>query len=112
MPSDLERRQSERAELYKNEQDEELFTMKAGWEFEFTLDMSRLFAPITMEQLVERLNYREQVRLQKEAEEKRKNAGTESSHNHNHNSTSTSGSNSLSGMMGGSQQRGSSLGGF
>ena len=106
----VERRQSERAELYKNEQDEELFTMKAGWEFEFTLDMGRLFAPVTMEQLIERLNYREQVRLQKEAEEKRKNAGTESSHNHNHNSTS--GSNSLSGMMGGSQQRGSSLGGF
>ncbi len=105
----VERRQSERAELYKNEQDEELFTMKAGWEFEFTLDMNTLFADVTMEQLIERLNYREQVRLQKEAEEKRKNAGEHSDHNHSHNST---GSNSLSGMTGGTQQRSSSRGGF
>jgi hypothetical protein len=62
-----------------------------------------------MEQLIERLNYREQVRLQKEAEEKRKNAGEHSDHNHSHNST---GSNSLSGMTGGTQQRSSSRGGF
>ena len=97
----VERRQSERAELYKNEQDEELFTMKAGWEFEFSLDMSRLFAPVTMEQLIERLNYREQVRLRKEAEEKLKNAGEHSDHNHSH---STTGSNSISGMTGGTQR--------
>ena len=106
----VERRQSERAEFYKNEQDEELFTMKAGWEFEFQLDMSTLFAPVTMEQLIERLNHREQVRLQQEAEKRLKNSG-EGAHNHNHGSTST-GSNSLSGMMGGTQQRTSSMGGF
>jgi hypothetical protein len=106
----VERRQSERAELYKNEQDEELFTMKSGWEFEFTLDMNTLFAPVTMEQLIERLNHREQVRLQQEAEKnlKKTSGGT---HNHTHGSTST-GSNSLSGMMGGTQQRTSSMGGF
>ena len=97
----VERRQSERAELYKNEQDEELFTMKAGWEFEFTLDMGSLFAPVTMDQLIERLNYREQVRLRKEAEEKLKNAGEHSDHNHSH---STTGSNSISGMTGGTQR--------
>ena len=96
----VERRQSERAELYKNEQDEELFTMKAGWEFEFQLDMSRLFAPVTMDQLIERLNYREQVRLQKEAEKKRQTAG-EGSHNHNH-GTAAAGSGSLSGRGSGS----------
>lgn len=96
----VERRQSERAELYKNEQEEELFTMKAGWEFEFSLDMASLFAPVTMEQLIERLDRREQVRLQKEAEERRKQAQSGDDHNHNHNQGST-GMNSAAGMMGG-----------
>ena len=93
-----ERRQSERAELYKNEQEEELFTMKAGWEFEFSLDMASLFAPVTMEQLIEQLNRREQVRLQKEAEKRREEAASGDSHNHNHGST---GMGSMGGMMGG-----------
>jgi hypothetical protein len=94
----VERRQSERAELYKNEQEEELFTMKAGWEFEFSLDMASLFAPVTMEQLIEQLNRREQVRLQKEAEKRREEAASGDSHNHNHGST---GMGSMGGMMGG-----------
>ena len=92
----VERRQSERAELYKNEQQEELFTMKAGWEFDFSLDMTTLFAPVTMEQLVERLDRREQVRLQKEAEKRKEAAQSEQGHNHG-----SSGGSSLSGMMGG-----------
>ena len=102
----VERRQSERAELYKNEQEEELFAMKAGWEFEFTLDMTTLFAPVTMEQLIEQLDRREQVRLQKEAEQRSKNANSDSDHNHNHGST---GSNSLSGMMGNTSGMGGSV---
>lgn len=92
----VERRQSERAELYKNEQQEELFTMKAGWEFDFSLDMTTLFAPVTMEQLIERLDRREQVRLQKEAEKRKEAAQSEQGHNHG-----SSGGSSLSGMMGG-----------
>ena len=97
----VERRQSERAELYKNEQEEELFTMKAGWEFEFSLDMASLFAPVTMEQLIQRLDRREQVRLQKEAEERRKQAQSGDDHNHNHNQGSMGMGSMGSGMMGG-----------
>ena len=99
----VERRQSERAEFYKNEQQEELFTMKAGWEFEFALDMTSLFAPVTMEQLIERLDRREQVRLHQLEEKRRKESGAESGHNHNQ---STTGSNSLSGMMGSTSSMG------
>ena len=107
----VERRQSERAEFYENEQAEELFTMKAGWEFEFSLDMASLFAPVTMEQLIERLDHRERVRLQKEAEQRRKESGTDNGHNHNHGQNSV-GMNSVSGMMGGGAATGSTSSGM
>lgn len=64
----VERRQSERAEFYKNDRDEELFTTKTGWEFELTLDMNTIFAPVTMDELIERLDKREAARAAKEAE--------------------------------------------
>ena len=104
----VERRQSERAELYRNEQQEELFTMKAGWEFEFSLDMATLFAPVTMEQLIEQLDRREQVRLQKEAEKRRQEAASGDGHNHNSTgrSTSTGMGGSMGGMMGGGSMGG------
>lgn len=66
----VERRQSERAEFYKDDNGEETFTAKTGWEFDITLDMSTIFAPITMQQLIERLDQREMERLE-EAEKKR-----------------------------------------
>ena len=96
----VERRQSERSEFYKNESEEELFTTKTGWEFEFTLDMNRLFAPITMEQLIERLDKREVQRLIKleEEREKARALGNQNQHNHNHNSM---GNGMLGGMGGG-----------
>ena len=90
----VERRQSERAEFYKNDQEEELFTTKTGWEFEFTLDMNRLFAPITMEQLIERLDKREMQRLIKLEEERKKALLNQKNEQHNHNNSS--------GMFGGS----------
>jgi uncharacterized membrane protein YgcG len=102
----VERRQSERAEFYKNEKEEELFTTKTGWEFDFTFDMQRLFAPVTMQQLIERLDKREMVRLAKEEELRReaalakKNGG--SSHNHDHGGMGGMGMGSFGGMMGGS----------
>lgn len=68
----VERRQSERAEFYKNDEQEELFTTKTGWEFDLTLDMNRIFAPVTMDELVRRLDQREQTRLRKETERRAK----------------------------------------
>ena len=112
----VERRQSERAEFYKNEKEEELFTTKTGWEFDFTFDMQRLFAPVTMQQLIERLDKREMVRLAKEEELRReaaiakKNGG--GSHNHDHGSSGMGGMGmgSLGGMMGGAGGSGGSGG--
>lgn len=65
-------RQPERTEIYKNENDEELFTTKENWEFELDVDMNKLFAPITMESVVKMLNDREDARLKKLAEEMEK----------------------------------------
>ena len=64
----VERRQPERAELYRNADGEEIFVTKTNWEFEVTMDMNELFAPVTMESLVRLLDEREQQRLRKEAE--------------------------------------------
>ncbi len=102
----VERRQSERSEFYKNDKEEELFTTKTGWEFEFTFDMQKIFAPVTMQELIERLDKREMVRLQQEEERRRKaaaNKSNESGHNHNNNAMGgMSGMGGLGGMMGGS----------
>jgi hypothetical protein len=99
----VERRHSERAEFYKNERDEEIFTTKTGWEFDITLDMNRIFAPVTMEQLIDILDKREAVRLVKaeeqrrEAERKKQSEG----HGHNHGGGMMGGAGGLGGMMGG-----------
>jgi hypothetical protein len=99
----VERRHSERAEFYKNERDEEIFTTKTGWEFDITLDMNRIFAPVTMEQLIDILDKREAVRMVKaeeqrrEAERKKQSEG----HGHNHGGGMMGGAGGLGGMMGG-----------
>ncbi|MBR5138267.1 MAG: Ig-like domain-containing protein [Alistipes sp.] len=108
----VERRQSERAEFYKNDKEEELFTTKTGWEFEFAFDMSQIFAPVTMQQLIERLDKREMVRLQKEEERRRKAAESKKSDSQSNNSSGL-GLGSLGGMMGGAGSgSGSSLQNF
>jgi hypothetical protein len=100
----VERRQSERAEFYKNDKEEEIMTTKTGWEFDITLDMSTLFAPVSMEQLIERLDKREQARLLKAEEERREREAKEKQQNggHSHGGGMMGGSGGLGGMMGGS----------
>ena len=93
----VERRQSERAEFYKNDEQEELFTTKTGWEFDLTLDMNRIFAPVAMDELVRRLDQREQTRLRKEAERRAK----EGNRNNGQNNQQQSGSGLNMGGMGG-----------
>lgn len=108
----VERRQGERSELYKNEQEEEIFTTKTGWEFDITLDMNRFFAPVTMEQLIERLNKREQARLIKAEEERREREAKEKKENGGHSHGGMmGGAGGLGGMMGGAGGIGGMMGG-
>jgi hypothetical protein len=61
--------QPERAESYINDRGEDLFTTKMNWDFEINLDMSKIFLPMTMENLVKMLDDKEASRLQKLYEE-------------------------------------------
>ena len=68
----VERRQPERTEMYANEQGEDTFATKTNWEIEFTMDMDRIFAPVTMQSLSRMLDERELQRLRREAEKRAK----------------------------------------
>ena len=65
-------RQPERTEIFKNEEGVEAISTKANWEFDIEVDMSKLFAPITMESVIKMLNDREDERLKKLSEEEAK----------------------------------------
>jgi hypothetical protein len=79
-------RQPERTEIFKNEEGLETFTTKENWEFEFDIDMDKLFAPITMESVIKMLDDREDERLKKLAEEERKKRAENANKNNNQNS--------------------------
>jgi len=69
----VERREPERAEFFVNDEGAETFVTKANWEFDdIVMDMNRIFAPVTMESLIRRLDERELQRLQREAEKRAK----------------------------------------
>lgn len=112
----VEHRQSERAEFYKNERDEEIFTTKTGWEFDITLDMNKIFAPVTMEQLIEILDKREAARIIQAEKERRERELKKQGQGHNHGSGGMMGGmggmmGGAGGMMGGSSGMGGMMGG-
>ena len=79
------RRQPERSAVYSAD-DVETFAIKANWESEITIDLSEMFAPVTMESLQQMLDAREVVRLRKQLEEdakRRKDRDKDHDHNHN-----------------------------
>lgn len=104
-------RQPERTEIYKNENDEELFTTKENWEFELDVDMNKLFAPVTMESVVKMLNDREDARLKKLAEEMEKKR-IEDAKKKNNQQGSGFGFGGLGGMGGGMNGMGGGMNGM
>lgn len=95
-------RQPERTEIYKNENDEELITTKANWEFELAVDMDKLFAPVTMQSVIDMLNDREDARLKKVAEdmEKKRKEAAKNQHNHNNGNSGFGGMGGFGGNSG------------
>lgn len=87
----VERHQPERTELYVNEEGEHLFATKANWEIELSINVDRLFAPVTMQSLQQMLDERERQRLAREEEKRRKEGKKRDTHDHG-------GSNSSGGM--------------
>ena len=93
----VELRQPERTELYADEEGETLFATKANWEIELTIDMDRLFAPMTVKSLQRMLDERELRRLEREFE-KRVKEGPKRGDDHNHGGSGMGG---FGGGMGG-----------
>ena len=90
----VERLQPERAEMYINDRGEDLFVTKMNWEIEIAMDMSKIFVPMTMENLIKILDDKENSRLKKLYEEMLKKQG-QNKDDHDH------GSSQSGGMMGG-----------
>ncbi len=61
----VERRQPERSEIH-SAAGEDTFATKAFWEVELDVDMNKLFAPMTMDLLIQTLEEREVQRLEKQ----------------------------------------------
>ena len=94
-------RQPERTEIYKNEEGVETITTKANWEFDIDVDMDKLFAPVTMESVVQMLNDREDERLKKLYEEREKKRKEEANkQNQNSNNMGFGGFGGMGGMGG------------
>lgn len=93
----VKRLQPERAEMYISDKGEDLFVTKVNWEIELQLDMSKIFVPMTMENLVKMLDDKEASRLKKLVEEMlKKQSQGKKDHDHDHNQSGNAG-----GMMGG-----------
>ena len=93
----LLRRQPERAEIYMNDRGEEVFTTKMNWDFEINIDMTKLFKPMTMENIVKLLEDKEEARLKLLYEEWLKKQGEPKHDEHQ----SSGGGMGLGGAMGG-----------
>ncbi len=102
----IERRQPERSEIYIDDEGIEAFATKVNWEIELTLDMNKLFKPVTMQSLIELLEAREEQRLQKAAEEEAKRRRENGGRDNN------TGGNSGSGFGFGGAMGGMGSGGF
>ncbi len=82
----VERRQPERSERYTNEKGEDRFVTRPNWEVELTIDMDRLFAPVTMLSLQRLLDERERQRLLREEEKRRREGRKKPDDDHGSNS--------------------------
>lgn len=96
----VNRRQPERAEIYVDGEGNDTFAMKVNWESTPTIDMNRLFAPVTMESLTRLLDERETQRLRREAERLAK-EGPKRKQNQNQNSQGNSMNNNAMNATGG-----------
>lgn len=94
------RRQPERAEMFADSNGEETFATKANWDIEFTMDMGRIFAPVTMQSLSRLLDERELQRLRREEEKRAKEKPSNGQTSGSRSSDSRNGMNGMNGMGG------------
>lgn len=68
----IERRQSERVEVFMTESGDEEIATKVNWELDFDIDMNDMFAPQTMERIINQLKRSELARHRKMMKEREK----------------------------------------
>jgi len=108
----VERRQPERAEMYVDAEGESTFATKVNWEVELDIDMNRLFAPVTMESLIEQLEQQELQRVEKYLDEQRKNRKNDDERQSQSSGMGFGGAMGGLGSMGGSGGLGGAMGGM
>ena len=94
----VERLQPERAEMFINEKGEDVFATKANWDIEIDIDMSSVFKPMTMENIIQILEDKEASRIKKLSEEWEKRYLENQKQQNNQNNSGMGG---MGGMMGG-----------
>ena len=90
----LERRQPERVEFFVDDAGSEEIVTKENWELVFDVDMQRIFAPVTMEKMMEKIERDDLIRLREIAKKRAENAKNKGEHHH------SSGMSGMSGMGG------------
>ena len=66
----IARRQPERVETYTSETGDKAVPTRANWEVNLTMDMNKMFAPVTIESVIAKLEAAERVRVNKIMEER------------------------------------------
>ena len=69
----VQRRQPERVEFFVQVDGQEEIQAKVNWELEFDVDMNVVFAPVTMQSIMEQIRKQEEIRVRKYLEELEKN---------------------------------------
>lgn len=80
----VDRRQSERVEMFVGVDGREEITTKTNWDIEFTLDMNEIFAPVTPERMQAKIA-RDNARVLRKREQERAEAAQSSNRNRNQN---------------------------
>jgi hypothetical protein len=99
----VKRLQPERSEMFINDKGEDLFATKANWDIEIDINMSDVFKPMTMENVIKMLEDKEASRLKKLFEEWQKRQLENQKHQNGQ---------SQGGMMGGMGGMGGMMGGL
>ena len=98
----VNRLQPERSEMFINDKGEDLFATKANWDIEIDINMSDVFKPMTMENLIQILEEKEASRIKKLSEEwEKKRLENLNQQNQNNSGGMMGGAGGMMGGMGG-----------
>lgn len=96
----IKRQQPERVEIFSPEPGKEEIPLKEGWELSYDIDMERLFAPVSMDAVVEQLRNRELKRVSDMLKQREKDKNKPQRRDNNQNQNQNQNRNQPGGNMG------------